>query len=232
MRDLLIRIGEFIKDKLGFQTLLTIYGVAGGGYVIINFIIGSSYTPKTPFELSIEVVISFFWLLLFFVLIYFLLQCISRFLIWSGNYYPKWYYFPKIIMSASIIPSNEIELTITNRMKRKSISLRAIFGLVQSPDVSIGVSGVAPASVKELLPTDDMEGKSSRKVIIGKVTNNKLILSGGKESKEDMEFSSPGLYHYYVNVHGKYRDRDYSGGSPISIRISSDKNISIEEECK
>ena len=232
MRNILINIGKFIKARLGFQSLLTIYGIAGGGYVIVNFYIGATHTPRTPFQLAKEVVISFIWLLLFFVLTYLLIQAISRFLIWAGNYYPNWFYFPKIVMSASILPNNDIELKITNRMKRKSITLRAIYGLVQSPDVKIGVSGVAPDSVKELLPSDEMEENSSRKVIIGKVTKNKLILSRGKKSNEDNEFSSPGLYHYYVNVKGKYKGRDYSGSSPISIRILDDNTIIIDEEGK
>lgn len=233
MRSLLIRIGEWIKKNINLKTLLTIYGLAvgvGGGYVIVNLFIGVTYTPKSPRELAIDVVISFLWLLLFFVFIYLTIQGSAKFFIWLGNYYPKFYYFPKIEVSASITTNKNIELTIVNPKKRKKYSLRAIYRVVQSPDVIIGVSGVAPESVKELLPIDTMEGKSSRKVSIGKIDDGMLVLSGGINSKDDMKFSSPGLYNYYVAFVGMFRGRNYSVDCAIPIRITENKEILIDDE--
>jgi hypothetical protein len=148
-RKALIYLGEFIDRILTLNTLLVVYGVAGSGIIIVNIVANYS---KTPFEIAKDIGITFLWLLLLFVIIYLAIRGAAKFLIWLGNYYPTWYYFPKLIVDAKLSPNKMIEATITNPRKRQNITLRVFYGSIQSKDVSIGVSGVAPESVKELLP--------------------------------------------------------------------------------
>ncbi len=82
-----------------------------------------------------------------------------------GNYYPNWYYLPKLRMNTTVTPENDIEVTITNPKKSQKMTLRAVYARmhydVRPPNVL--VSGVAPDSVKELLPLSSMNGICSRR---------------------------------------------------------------------
>lgn len=108
----LIQIGEFLKRVLSLNTLLIIYGVAGGGYIVINIFIGGNLAvEKSPLQNAFSVLITFAWLLLLFVVIYVISQGFSNFLIWLGDYYPNWYYFPKLGLSCQITFKNELSKT-------------------------------------------------------------------------------------------------------------------------
>jgi hypothetical protein len=206
-RRIFIRVGEFIRGVLSLNTILTIYSIAGGGYIIVNIFVGVIYSPKSSMQIALEVLVIFFWLLLFFVVTDLSIRGLERFLLWAGNYYPNWYYFPKIDMFANITPKNDIEVTITNPKKRQKISLQAIYGLIRS-DIKIPIgleSGVAPDEIKQLLPLAPMNGNSSRMVIIGRVEDKCLILFGGKKIVKEMRFTAPGLYNYFINIYGSFR---------------------------
>lgn len=228
-RKPLIHIGEFIKRVLSLNTLLVLYGAAAGGYVVINIFVGGNLiADKSPQQIALGVLETFFWLLLLFVLVYILIQGFGNFLMWLGNYYPNWYYFPNLGLSVRITPEDEIELRIINRKYWQRISLRVEFYYVELRTSPSSIRGVAPPSSKELLPLVPMTGGDTRTKIIGKVVDGGMVLSTGNQSEEIL-INEPGLYDYAVNLSGKFKEKKYGAHGVIPIRITQDHKVRTEE---
>ncbi len=228
-RKPLIQAGEVIKRVLTLNTLLVIYGAAAGGYIVINIFIGGNLAvDRTPLQIALGVLVTFVWLLLVFVIIYVLIQGFSNLLIWLGNYYPNWYYFPKLQLSVRVTPKKEIELQIINRKYWQRLSVRVEFYYVEPRTSPSNIRGVAPPDVKELLPLDTMARGEIRTKIIGRVVCGGMILSTGNKNKE-VEFTQPGLYDYAVNLSGEFRGRKYGAHGAVSIKITENHEVKTEE---
>ena len=220
LRKAIIQIGEFIERVLTLKTLLAVYGVAGG----INIVIDSVGSSKSPFQIALDTFITFCWMLLFFVLSFLVVKALSKSLIWLGNYYPNWYYFPKLELSFVKTSENEIELHAINSKANQKITLRVAYYSVYQAKSPPRVAGVAPLEVKELLPLAPMTGKDARTKIIGSITERGVTLSTGNKS-EKIELTQPGFYYYEVSLDGEFRGREYGGGGKIPIKIKENHEV-------
>jgi hypothetical protein len=54
------------------------------------------------------------------------------------------------------------------------------------------------------------------------------VYSTGNKN-EEVKFTQPGLYYYEVNVSGNYKGRKYPGNAKISIRITEDGQVKVED---
>jgi len=234
LRRLFIKTGEFIRGDFFTRALLTVYGASGGVTIIINVFTKTVAKPTSPFEVARDAFLTFMWLFLFLLLTYLASQALALLLIATGNYYPNRYYFPKIDVAAEFTPENQIKVTFTNPKRNQRLTLRAIYGRIDSkvrhPDVV--VSGVAPDSVKELLPLSNFEGRASQSVIIGRRESGTLFLSGGNKETREIKIETPGTYEYLIGIYGIFRGRNYSGTGTIPITITEDRKIDVEARVK
>ncbi len=147
-------------------------------------------------------------------------------LIWLSNWewHPAIIYFPKLELSCSITPSREIELQVINRRSWQKITLRAEYYCAYLAGSRPSIRGVAPPTVKELLPLARMTGKDARVKIIGKLRDDGITLSTGNES-EEINFSQSGLYYYEVNLNGKYRGKKFGAHGKLAIRIKENHEV-------
>ncbi len=163
------------------------------------------------------------------IIIQALFVAIGKWLVIVSDWYPKWYYFPRIEADAKLTSENDVELTFTNPKKKQKMSFEAVYALIKSdarPLPSIA-DGVAPYRKRILFPPSEMKGNCSRRRVIGKVENGKVTLLMGKNNEHDMQLTAPGFY-YYSNFFGVFRNRAYSGGGNFTIVIKENKEVKIQ----
>jgi hypothetical protein len=144
--------------------------------------------------------------------------------VWLSEWYPNFIYFPKLEISCGVTLNNEIELRVINRKSWQKITLRAEYYCTYIVGTRPGIRGVAPSSVKELLPLASMTGKDARVKVIGKLIDNGITLSTGNKSDE-VKFSKPGLYYYEVNLYGMHKGREFDGHGKIALRIKKNNKV-------
>ena len=144
--------------------------------------------------------------------------------IWLSEWSPAFIYFPKLELFCSITPNREIELRVINRKSWQNITLRTEYYCTYMAGFRPSIRGVAPPTVKELLPLAPMTGKDARVKIIGRLIDGGITLSTGNKS-EEINFSQPGLYYYEVNLNGKYRGKEFGAHGKIAIRLKENREV-------
>mgnify|MGYP007100098736 FL=1 len=156
------------------------------------------------------------------------IEHIGRGLVRLSEYYPDFWYLPKIKILASIKKTGEIELVLANK-KNQRFTLAAGYHLLESsvdplPDQAWGV---APDSKKQLLPLDTMTGKDKRIKKIGRINKEVVVLSAGDNNGE-MILEKPGTYQYWVKWYGEFRSREYEAGDKVTIRVTEKSGVMID----
>jgi len=233
LRKALESIGKKLSEiSLGY--VYTAMGVlfAGGVLLFVDISQRTSisdfiYDPKTWAALAVGTLI--------YLVLGLGLQSVMLFagrtLISASSWYPKWYYFPKISFAPALTPNDEIELTFTNPRRRQEFSLQAAYARLDT-EVTARPSlagGVAPISKKLLFPLADMPVGAERKRIVGKVENGVVHLVMGENSEETMELTEPGHYIYHISIYGRFRGRNYEGGTKFTLLIRRDGQVVIRE---
>jgi len=231
MRSVLESIGKrFSEISLG--NIYTAMGVLFAGGVILfvdvshrNSISDLIYDPKTWAALVVGTLI--------YIVLGLGLQSVISFagkgLISLSSWYPNWYYFPKIEFAPNLTPEGVIELTFSNRRAGQRFSLQAAYARLDSKVASLpSLSwGVAPITKRMLFPLAEMPEGSERKRNVGKVENGTVYLTMGEESEETMELSEPGHYIYWIGISGKFRGRDYQGGTKFTLIIRPENEVIV-----
>jgi len=153
-----------------------------------------------------------------------IVKYLGRGFVWLSEWYPVWFYFPKLELDCHITPNKEIELRVSNPKWWQRISLRVEFHSVYEVKSRPSIRGVAPPEKKELLPLDTMTGKDARTKIIGRLIEGGMILSTGNRS-EEVQITQPGFYYYEVSCNVEFRGIKHVGGEKISIRITENHEV-------
>jgi hypothetical protein len=228
-RKIFLIMGEFIKGDFFKKALLAVFSAYSGLTVIVNVYVGAVDSPKSPFEIAIDSGILSFWLFSFLIFVYLFFGGLGTFLVWSSNYYPTWFYFPRTEMIPKITCQNEIEVAIVNlRMQR--MDLGAVYAILSSDvkQLPSQANGVSPHHNRLLMPLASMTGRDARIMRIGRIDNGSLILSAG-EGNDEMKLEKPGTYLYWINLFGEFRHRDFSGGGKIAFRITENKEVKLDD---
>lgn len=144
--------------------------------------------------------------------------------VWLSEWYPVWFYFPKLDLDCHITLNKEIEMRVTNLKFWQKITLRDAYHSVYEAKSRPSIRGVASPDVKELLPLDTMTGRDARIRIIGRLVEGGMLLSTGNKS-EEVKIRQPGFYYYEVSCNGEFRGRKYSGGGKIPIKITENHEV-------